>query len=55
MKLPVADLELSREDAIVVLSQLLSEHSVVVCTTVMASSELFEFRACEKNAITPIF
>jgi len=41
---PVCDLELSREDAVVAVAEVLPEDSVVVCTTGMASRELFEFR-----------
>jgi len=42
---PLCDLELSREDAVIAVAEMLPEDGVVVCTTGMPSRELFEFRA----------
>ena len=42
---PSCDLELSREDAVIAVAEILPEDGVVVCTTGMPSRELFEFRA----------
>jgi phosphonopyruvate decarboxylase len=39
------DLELSREDAIITVAEMVPAEGVVVCTTGMASRELYEFRA----------
>jgi phosphonopyruvate decarboxylase len=46
---PLCDLELSREDAVIAVAEILPEDSVVVCTTGMPSRELFEFRASTKQ------
>lgn len=45
VKRPLCDLELSREAAVTTLADMLPDDGVVVCTTGMASRELFEFRA----------
>ena len=42
---PLCDLELSREEAVIAVAEMLPEDGVVVCTTGMPSRELFEFRA----------
>lgn len=42
---PFCDLELSREEAVIAVAEMLPEDGVVVCTTGMPSRELFEFRA----------
>jgi phosphonopyruvate decarboxylase len=42
---PLYDLELSREEAVIAVAEMLPEDGVVVCTTGMSSRELFEFRA----------
>lgn len=46
---PSRDLELSREDAVIAVAELLPEDGVVVCTTGMPSRELFEFRSANKQ------
>jgi phosphonopyruvate decarboxylase len=46
---PWCDLDLSREDAVIAVAEMLPEDSVVVSTTGMPSRELFEFRANTKQ------
>ncbi len=46
---PLCDLELSREDAVISVAEVLPRGSVVVSTTGMLSRELFEFRASNEQ------
>lgn len=49
VKIPPCTLQLSREVAIIAAARMVPENGLVVCTTGMASRELFEYRASRKE------